>query len=119
MSGSAQRSSHIEFNNTIKINTTGQASNAMNASNILRTVQKRQLYKPQSSQFARHADRSSSDSVIKVEDDDSQVSHEFQARDHEMIHDEQISTLPHPIQPVKGENETEPDPTFYSHQNSE
>ena len=75
-----------------------------------------QSYKPQSSQFARQVDPepSSSDSIIKDQDDDSQASHQLEVNDYKMILDEKIKHVP-TIAPPKGEVFSEPDPTFYSH----
>ena len=61
-------------------------------------------------------ERSSSDSVIKDEDDDSQGSHQLEVHDYKMELDEKIRHVPTIAPPtLKGEVFSEPDPTFYSH----
>ena len=83
---------------------------------LLMSNGKRQAYKPQSSQFARHvdSDQSSSDSVIKNQDDVSHGSQQLEVNDYKMVPDEKIKNVP-ATAPLKGEVFSEPDPTFYSH----
>ena len=83
---------------------------------LMSNGKRHQAYKPKSSQFARHvdSDQSSSDSVIKNQDDDSHGSQQLEVNDYKMVADEKIKHVP-ATAPLKGEVFSEPDPTFYSH----